>query len=98
MNFIINNQEFFLEQIPLYTIFVKVIRIISIDQTPISFVVIKSTFYAGINISNNLPPSITILKNYKANFQAAEENTNIPTPFTLQMNIFMCQDDLSYCF
>ena len=31
----------------------------------------KRTFYAGIKIFNSLPPSLTILKNDKAKFQAA---------------------------
>jgi hypothetical protein len=52
----------------------------------------KSIFYAGIKIFNNLPPSVTILKNDKA-----KENTYIITPFTLN-EFFMCKGDLQHCF
>jgi len=34
------------------------------------FCIQKSTFYAGIKMFNNLPPSVTILKNDKAKFKA----------------------------
>jgi hypothetical protein len=40
----------------------------------------KCTFYAGIKIFSSLPPSVTILKNDKANFKAALRKY-LPIPF-----------------
>jgi hypothetical protein len=42
--------------------------------------------------------AVTIPKNDEAQFQAAPKSTYIHTPFTLQMNFFMCTDDLGYHF
>jgi len=40
------------------------------DRTP-THLVLKSTFHAGIKSFNNLPRSLTILKNQKAKFKVA---------------------------
>ena len=70
MKFNINTREFF-KQIHVCTILIQGISIIFIHQMPIYLVFKKSTFYAGIQILNRIPPSVTILKNDRAKFKAA---------------------------
>jgi len=42
--------------------------------------------------------AVTILKNDEARFKAVSKSTYIHTPSALQMNFFMCTDDLGYHF
>jgi hypothetical protein len=62
---------------------------------PTYLVLKKSTFYADIKIFNNLPPSVTILKNDNAKYKTAlRKYCNTQCSFTVQMDFFMCKDDL----
>jgi hypothetical protein len=54
----------------------------------------KSTFHVGINIFNSLPPSVTILKNDKAEFKAALRKHQHSCSFYSVDEIFMCKYDL----
>ena len=54
----------------------------------------KSKFYAGIKIFNNLPPSVTILKNDKAKFKTAIRRYLHTLFFYSVDEFFMCKDDL----
>jgi hypothetical protein len=69
MSFIINNQEIF--QTTLYTILIRGISIIFIDQIPNYLVFKQGTFCAGIKIFNSLSPSVAILQNDMAKCEAA---------------------------
>jgi hypothetical protein len=52
----------------------------------------KSKLYAGIKVFNSLPPSLTILKNDKAKFQAAfRKSLHIHSFYSLD-KFFMCKD------
>jgi hypothetical protein len=57
----------------------------------------KGASYSGIRIFNNLPQSITSLRNEKSQFKAALNFFYVHTPFTLWMNFFACTDDM-YCW
>jgi len=52
----------------------------------------KSTFYAGINMFNRLPPRLTILKNEKAKFQAAFRKFLHIHSFYSVDKFFMCKN------
>jgi hypothetical protein len=52
----------------------------------------KSTFYAGIKIFNSLPPSLRILKNDMAKFQAAFRKFLHIHSFYSVDKFFMCKD------
>jgi hypothetical protein len=58
------------KQIHLYTILIQGTSTIFVDQVATYLVLKKSTFFAGIEIFDILPTSMTILQNYKANFKA----------------------------
>jgi hypothetical protein len=70
MNFIINNKRLFQTNSCVHNINTRNKHRLHRPNTILSCYQ-KSTFYAGINIFNSLPPSVTILKNDKAKFQAA---------------------------
>jgi hypothetical protein len=62
----------FLKRIYLYTILIQGISTIFIDQMSTKLVFKRvRILYADQKIFNNLPPNVTILKNYKAKFKAA---------------------------
>jgi len=61
---------------------------------PACFVFKKSTCYASIKILNSLPPSVTILKNDKATFQAAVRKYLHTHSFYSVDECFMCKNDL----
>jgi hypothetical protein len=53
----------------------------------------KSTFYDGIKIFNSLPPSVTVLKNEKAKFQAALRKYIHTHSFYPVDEYMICKDD-----
>jgi hypothetical protein len=69
------NEEYYKEtttfsNIHLYTTLIQGMSTTFINQTP-THLLFKGTLCAAILIFNTLPPSVTILKNDKANFKAA---------------------------
>jgi len=70
MNFTVQNQDIF-KQIHLYTILIQGTHIIFMNRCQPSLFTKKSTFSYGIKNFNSLPPSVTTLKNDKAQFKAA---------------------------
>jgi len=65
INFIINNQEIFQTSICTHHLHRPNANLLCF---------LKSTFYAGIKVFKSLPPSVTILKNDKAQFKATLRN------------------------
>jgi len=59
-----------------------------------TYLVLKITFYAGIKIFNNLPPSVTIIMYDKAQFKAALRKHLHTHLFCSADELFMCKDDL----
>jgi hypothetical protein len=61
----------------------------------------KSAFYPGVRIFNNLPRSITSLKNEKTQFKVSLKNFYMHTAFTLWMSFLhvrmICFTDLYDC-
>jgi hypothetical protein len=84
----------FFKQINLYTVLLQEISIIFIGQMPTYLVFKKSIYYAGINIFNSLPPSLTVLKNDKAKFKAALRKYLYTNSFYSVDKIFRRKDDL----
>ena len=70
MSFIFNNQEIFQTNSSTHNINIRNKLHLHRPNDNLSCFQ-KSTFYVGIKIFNSLPPSVTILKNYKAKFKAA---------------------------
>jgi hypothetical protein len=70
MNFTVNNQENFQTNLPIHNINKKNKHHLHTPNANLSCFQ-KSTFHAGIKIFNNLPHSLTILKNEKAKFKVA---------------------------
>ena len=96
INFIINNQENFPTDSSVHNINTRNKQYLLRPNVNLSCQ--KSTFYADITIFNSLPPNVTMLKNDKAKFKAALRKYVHTHFFTLQINFFMCKDDLSNCF
>jgi len=62
------------KSIHLYTVLVQVIATIFVDQMPTCLLLIKVYFMLASKFSG-LPYNLTVLKNGKAVFKIAEENT-----------------------
>jgi hypothetical protein len=75
MNLIINKQEIFQTNSSLHNINSRNKHILHRPNANV-FCFQKSTFYAGTNIFNNLPPSVTVFKSDKAKFNAALRKYN----------------------
>jgi len=83
----------FFKQIHLYTMLIQGISITFIDQIP-TYLVFKSTFYAGTKIFNSVPPSVTIRKNDKAKFKTVLRKYIHTYSFYSVDEFFMCKDDI----
>ena len=70
LNFIINNQEIFQTNSSIFHINARNKQHLHRPNANLPCFQ-KSTFYAGINIFNILPPRVTIVKNDKAEFETA---------------------------
>jgi hypothetical protein len=70
ISFIINNQEIFQTNSSIFHINARNKQHLHRPNANLPCFQ-KSTFYAGINIFNILPPRVTIVKNDKAEFEAA---------------------------
>jgi len=81
MNFIINNQEIFHTNSSIHNANTRNKHHLHRPNANLSCLQ-KTTFYAGTKLFNSLPPSMTILKNDKAQFKAVLRKY-IHTPFTL---------------
>jgi hypothetical protein len=93
MNLIINNQEIDQTNSSTYSISTRNNHHLHRPHTNLSSFK-KSTFYAGINIFNNLMPSVTIFKNNKAKFKAATIQYLHTHRFNFVDEFFMCKDYL----
>jgi len=58
--------------------------------------VLRKASYSGIRIVNNLPQSITNLKNEKPQFTVALKNVLYAHPFYSVDEFFACTDDMYY--
>ena len=87
MSFIINNQEIF--QTNSSTRHINTRNKHHLHRTNVNLTRFPtSTFYAGIKIFRNFPPSVKVHKNDKAQFQAASTNHPHTHPFYSVDEIF----------
>jgi hypothetical protein len=86
VDFIIDDQEIFRTNPSIYNINTKNEHHLDRPNANPSYFQ-KGTFYTGIKLFNNLPPSVTILKNDKAKFRAALSKY-------LHRHCFYCVDGL----
>ena len=97
MDFIIYNKDKLSKTSCIHSVH-QGISIIFIDQNTNQYCSQKSTFYSGIKISNSLPPCETFLKKDKKKFKAASTKSLHTHCFYCVNELFMCNDDLSYCY
>jgi len=93
MKFIINNQEIFQTNSSRHNINTRNKQHLHRPNAKLSCFQ-KSTFHDGIKIFNSLPPSVTILENEKAKFQAELRKYLLIHSFYPVDEYFMCRDDL----
>jgi hypothetical protein len=95
MSFIINNQEILQTNSSRHSINTRNKHHLLRPNAKLSCFQ-KSTFYAGIKIFNSLPPSLTVLKNYKGKFKSALRKYQHTHPFYSLDEFFMCRDNLKH--
>jgi len=93
VDFIIDNQENFQTDSSIYNINTRNKHHLDRPNASLSCFQ-KDTFYAGIELFNNLPPSVTILKNDKAKFRAALSKYLHTHCFYCVDGLLICKDDL----
>jgi len=94
MNFIINNQEVFQTNSSIHHINARNKRHPHRPNANLPCFQ-KSTLHAGINIFNTLLPSVTILKNDKAEFKAALRKY-LNKHFLYSVHEFLCVNVICY--
>ena len=95
MNFIINNQEIFHTNSSTHNLNTRYKHHLHRPNTNLPCFQ-KSQFYAGIEIFNSLPPSVTILRNNKTTFQAALRKYLPAHSFYSVDEFSVCKDDLQH--
>jgi hypothetical protein len=93
MNFIINNKEIFQTNSSVHNINIRNKHHLHRPNANLSCLK-KNTFCAGFKIFNNLPPSVTILKNGNVKLKAAlRKYLNTHSSYSVDKRI-MCKYDL----
>ena len=90
MNFIINKEENFQTNPSIHTFNTRNLHRANANLSCFQ----KGTFYAGIKIFNSLPPSVTILNNDKAKFEAALRKYLHTCSFYSVDKFFVCKNSL----